>query len=295
MACSIFNIVLNAHAVATTTPKSIFFFILLLCITSDCVFSMQPFMQLPMFTRGRARRSTSWRNRAVKTVSCSRFVWISVCECVWFSPFLASCWSLVLFLKKGAKEFVDQNMLRSQRSRRHRRQPRPHISTCPGPSQSAEESKPGDSDHETTSSSGENLLTLETNLLIGELLRPRHWGTSDWLYSHCPRYVWGCTSMYFYVQDISYCFEISFISPCCYGNCEDLVIARLPQRHQLVYVSDWLSDSKHYLLFSHPHTPFLEVTSAHLAEDESSIHVRLLIFLFSVGQPRKINLPLLTL
>lgn len=74
----------------------------------------------------------------------------------------------MLFLKKGAKEFVDQNMLRSQRSRRHRRQPRPPISNCPGPSQSAEESKPGDSDHETTSSSGLNLCTLEADVFKSE-------------------------------------------------------------------------------------------------------------------------------
>lgn len=87
MACSIFNIVLNARAVATTTPKSIFFHCASLHHIRLCVFSTQPFMQLPMFTRGRARRSTSWRNRAVKTVSCCRFALISVCECVWFSPF----------------------------------------------------------------------------------------------------------------------------------------------------------------------------------------------------------------
>uniref|UniRef100_A0A3P8TJG0 [histone H3]-lysine(27) N-trimethyltransferase n=1 Tax=Amphiprion percula TaxID=161767 RepID=A0A3P8TJG0_AMPPE len=59
-------------------------------------------------------------------------------------------------LQKGAKEFVDQNMLRSQRSRRRRRQQRPTSSTCPGPSGSPEEGKEGDSDHETTSSSEGN-------------------------------------------------------------------------------------------------------------------------------------------
>uniref|UniRef100_A0A8C4HMZ8 [histone H3]-lysine(27) N-trimethyltransferase n=1 Tax=Dicentrarchus labrax TaxID=13489 RepID=A0A8C4HMZ8_DICLA len=59
-------------------------------------------------------------------------------------------------LQKGAKEFVDQNMLRSKRSRRRRRQQRPTSSSCPGPSGSAEESKQGDSDHETTSSSEGN-------------------------------------------------------------------------------------------------------------------------------------------
>uniref|UniRef100_A0A671XTJ7 [histone H3]-lysine(27) N-trimethyltransferase n=1 Tax=Sparus aurata TaxID=8175 RepID=A0A671XTJ7_SPAAU len=53
-------------------------------------------------------------------------------------------------------QFVDQNMLRSQRSRRRRRQQRPTSSSCPGPSESAEEGKQGDSDHETTSSSEGN-------------------------------------------------------------------------------------------------------------------------------------------
>uniref|UniRef100_A0A7N8XAB5 [histone H3]-lysine(27) N-trimethyltransferase n=1 Tax=Mastacembelus armatus TaxID=205130 RepID=A0A7N8XAB5_9TELE len=59
-------------------------------------------------------------------------------------------------LQKGAKEFVDQNMLRSQRSRRRRRLQRPTSSSGPGPSGSAAEVKEGDSDHETTSSSGGN-------------------------------------------------------------------------------------------------------------------------------------------
>uniref|UniRef100_A0A668AEU9 [histone H3]-lysine(27) N-trimethyltransferase n=1 Tax=Myripristis murdjan TaxID=586833 RepID=A0A668AEU9_9TELE len=60
-------------------------------------------------------------------------------------------------LQKGAKEFVDQNMLRSQRSRRRRRQQRPPSSSCAGPSAgSAEEGKEGDSDRETTSSSEGN-------------------------------------------------------------------------------------------------------------------------------------------
>ncbi|KAM9391811.1 histone-lysine N-methyltransferase EZH1 [Pholidichthys leucotaenia] len=62
-------------------------------------------------------------------------------------------------LQKGAKEFVDQNMRRSLRSRRRRRQQqqqsRPASSSCAGPSGSAEEGK-DDSDHETTSSSEEN-------------------------------------------------------------------------------------------------------------------------------------------
>uniref|UniRef100_A0A7N8YIK5 [histone H3]-lysine(27) N-trimethyltransferase n=1 Tax=Mastacembelus armatus TaxID=205130 RepID=A0A7N8YIK5_9TELE len=54
------------------------------------------------------------------------------------------------------QEFVDQNMLRSQRSRRRRRLQRPTSSSGPGPSGSAAEVKEGDSDHETTSSSGGN-------------------------------------------------------------------------------------------------------------------------------------------
>lgn len=67
-------------------------------------------------------------------------------------------------LKKGAKEFVDQNMLRSQRSRRRRRQPRSASSNCPGPSESPEEGKQADSDHETTSSSGGSLTSVELGL-----------------------------------------------------------------------------------------------------------------------------------
>ncbi|XP_056263145.1 histone-lysine N-methyltransferase EZH1 isoform X3 [Pseudoliparis swirei] len=59
-------------------------------------------------------------------------------------------------LEKGAKEFVDQNMLRSQRSRRRRKQQRPSSSSCPGPSASVEEGQEAGSDHETTSSSEEN-------------------------------------------------------------------------------------------------------------------------------------------
>ena len=60
-------------------------------------------------------------------------------------------------LKKGAKEFVDQNMIRPQRSRRCRKQQRSTVSSCPGPSGSTEEGKEGDSDHESTSSSGTGL------------------------------------------------------------------------------------------------------------------------------------------
>ncbi|XP_062303078.1 histone-lysine N-methyltransferase EZH1 isoform X3 [Osmerus eperlanus] len=57
-------------------------------------------------------------------------------------------------LQKGAKEFADQHMLRSQRSRRRGRQNRLASASCAGPSAAAEEGKDGDSDHETTSSSG---------------------------------------------------------------------------------------------------------------------------------------------
>ncbi|XP_076121233.1 histone-lysine N-methyltransferase EZH1 [Alosa pseudoharengus] len=60
-------------------------------------------------------------------------------------------------LQKGAKEFADQHMFKSQRSRRHRRrQPRASVSEVPASSGLAEESKDGDSDHETTSSSEGN-------------------------------------------------------------------------------------------------------------------------------------------
>uniref|UniRef100_A0AAX7UB66 [histone H3]-lysine(27) N-trimethyltransferase n=1 Tax=Astatotilapia calliptera TaxID=8154 RepID=A0AAX7UB66_ASTCA len=69
-------------------------------------------------------------------------------------------------LQKGAKEFVDQNMLRSQKSRRRRRQPRPTSSSCPGPSGSAEEPN---SDHETTSSSeGNSRCQTPTKLRPGD-------------------------------------------------------------------------------------------------------------------------------
>uniref|UniRef100_A0A3Q3IP23 [histone H3]-lysine(27) N-trimethyltransferase n=1 Tax=Monopterus albus TaxID=43700 RepID=A0A3Q3IP23_MONAL len=72
-------------------------------------------------------------------------------------------------LQKGAKEFVDQNMLRSQRSRRRRKQQRPTSSSCPGPSGSAEEGKEGDSDHETTSSSeGNSRSQTPTKLRPGD-------------------------------------------------------------------------------------------------------------------------------
>lgn len=156
--------------------------------------------------------------------------------------------SLVLFLKKGAKEFVDQNMLRSQRSRKHRRQPRPHVSNCPGPSQSAEESKPGDSDHETTSSSGGNLFTWEIS--VSKVWRASHWWISG-------RLIWEY--MYFYMRFVLYCFEILFISPRSWSNCKDIVMARLTQRYQgwRLGLGKSRVGMKHYLLYSHPHTaPF---------------------------------------
>lgn len=87
------------------------------------------------------------------------------CElCLFVYPLLFSSHPLCSLLQKGAKEFVDQNMLRSQRSRRRRRQQRPTSSSCPGPSESAEEGKQGDSDHETTSSSGGSLISQEIGL-----------------------------------------------------------------------------------------------------------------------------------
>lgn len=71
-------------------------------------------------------------------------------------------------LQKGAKEFVDQNMQRSQRPRRRRRQPRPSSSCGPTPSGSGEEGKE-DSDHETTSSSeGNSLCPSPAKLSSGE-------------------------------------------------------------------------------------------------------------------------------
>ncbi|XP_072225531.1 histone-lysine N-methyltransferase EZH1 [Leuresthes tenuis] len=72
-------------------------------------------------------------------------------------------------LQKGAKEFVDQNMLRSNRSRRRRKQQRPTSSSCPGPSRSTDEGKEGDSDHETTSSSeGNSRCQTPTKLRPGD-------------------------------------------------------------------------------------------------------------------------------
>uniref|UniRef100_A0A4W5P7F6 [histone H3]-lysine(27) N-trimethyltransferase n=1 Tax=Hucho hucho TaxID=62062 RepID=A0A4W5P7F6_9TELE len=72
-------------------------------------------------------------------------------------------------LQKGAKEFADQEILRSQKSRRRRRQPRPPSSSCPGPSGTTEEAKEVDSDHETTSSSESNSrCQTPTKLCPGE-------------------------------------------------------------------------------------------------------------------------------
>uniref|UniRef100_A0A8C9SX69 [histone H3]-lysine(27) N-trimethyltransferase n=1 Tax=Scleropages formosus TaxID=113540 RepID=A0A8C9SX69_SCLFO len=62
----------------------------------------------------------------------------------------------LLQVKKGAKEFADRNMLRSQRVRRRRRPPRNSSASCPGSSVSTTEVKDGESDHETTSSSEGN-------------------------------------------------------------------------------------------------------------------------------------------
>ncbi|XP_068194024.1 histone-lysine N-methyltransferase EZH1 isoform X2 [Antennarius striatus] len=71
-------------------------------------------------------------------------------------------------LQKGAKEFVDQNMLRSQRSRRHRRQQRPASSSCPGTSGSLEEGKQADSDETTSSSEGNSRCQTPIKLRPGD-------------------------------------------------------------------------------------------------------------------------------
>uniref|UniRef100_A0A3B3XCX5 [histone H3]-lysine(27) N-trimethyltransferase n=1 Tax=Poecilia mexicana TaxID=48701 RepID=A0A3B3XCX5_9TELE len=79
------------------------------------------------------------------------------------------CGEDCFLLQKGAKEFVDRNMLRSQRSRRRRRQQRPAGSSGSGPTGSAEEGKEGESDHETTSSSeGNSRCQTPTKLRPGE-------------------------------------------------------------------------------------------------------------------------------
>ncbi|XP_042564839.1 histone-lysine N-methyltransferase EZH1 [Clupea harengus] len=59
-------------------------------------------------------------------------------------------------LQKGAKEFADQNIQKSQRSRRGRRQPCASSSGGPASTGSTEGNKEGDSDHDTTSSSEGN-------------------------------------------------------------------------------------------------------------------------------------------
>lgn len=174
-----------------------------------------------------------------KTASCYRCALVSVEDFLGFKVL-----SLPLFLKKGAKEFVDQNMLRSQRSRRHRRQPRPNLSNCPGPSQPAEESKPGDSDHETTSSSGGKLLFGGSRVLRYSLFRRGEDKVNA-------------------VSWVGLCFRLS-------GSIVYFTPAATPPfsgSHLCIFGRRW----------------------------ESFIHVRLFGFLFSVAQPRKINLPWLTL
>lgn len=77
------------------------------------------------------------------------------------------CGDDCFLLQKGAKEFVEQNMLRSQRSRKRKKPQRPTGTSCPGPS--SEEGKEGDSDHETTSSSeGNSRCQTPTKLRPGE-------------------------------------------------------------------------------------------------------------------------------
>ncbi|XP_036409479.1 histone-lysine N-methyltransferase EZH1-like isoform X2 [Megalops cyprinoides] len=65
------------------------------------------------------------------------------------------CGLACFLLQKGAKEFADQSMLKSQRARRRRRHAH-STASCTGTSSSSGESKEGDSDHETTSSSEGN-------------------------------------------------------------------------------------------------------------------------------------------
>lgn len=99
-------------------------------------------------------------------------------------------------VQKGAKEFVDQNMLRSQRSRRRRKQQqqqqqRSSSSNCAGPSESAEEAKQGESDHETTSSSGDAL--------------------AYWLWGFfLPAFVWSAVMFFVVLEHI--CMNISYVS-----------------------------------------------------------------------------------
>ncbi|XP_077069230.1 histone-lysine N-methyltransferase EZH1 [Siphateles boraxobius] len=86
-------------------------------------------------------------------------------------------------LQKGAKEFADLNMQKSQRPRRRRRQPHPS-SSC-GPTGSGEEGKDGDSDHDTTSSSESNSRCASpTKLRSGdekpeESKPPAQWGGAE--------------------------------------------------------------------------------------------------------------------
>ncbi|XP_062303067.1 histone-lysine N-methyltransferase EZH1 isoform X2 [Osmerus eperlanus] len=89
-------------------------------------------------------------------------------------------------LQKGAKEFADQHMLRSQRSRRRGRQNRLASASCAGPSAAAEEGKDGDSDHETTSSSeGNSRCQTPTKMRgpgeeeAGQAGGPGQWGGAE--------------------------------------------------------------------------------------------------------------------
>ncbi|KAL4657800.1 histone-lysine N-methyltransferase EZH1-like [Arapaima gigas] len=66
------------------------------------------------------------------------------------------CGMECFLLQKGAKEFADQNMVRSPRSRRRRRQARSSSSSGPGLSVVSGEGKEAESDHDTTSSSEGN-------------------------------------------------------------------------------------------------------------------------------------------
>lgn len=157
-------------------------------------------------------------------------------------------------------------MLRSQRSRRHRRQQRPNLSNCPGPSQSAEESKPGDSDHETTSSSGGKLL----------------FGKWTCIFKATDQFPLFILTVQWFT-----CLEILFVSPWSRGKDKVNAVSRVSLcfrlRGSIIY-------------FTPAATP--PFSGSHLSifgrRWESFIHVRLFGFFFSVAQPRKINLPLLT-
>ncbi|XP_046893761.1 histone-lysine N-methyltransferase EZH1 [Hypomesus transpacificus] len=89
-------------------------------------------------------------------------------------------------LQKGAKEFADQHMLRSQRSRRRGKQNRLASASCAGPSAATEEAKDGDSDHETTSSSeGNSRCQTPTKMRgpgeeeAGQAGGPGQWGGAE--------------------------------------------------------------------------------------------------------------------